>query len=583
MLMCPVAVQVPFRTAEQGCQWLACELQSLKVLLVIDDVWHRKHLQLLNFATKPNCSHPDSTLNVTTRDERVLQDDCGCSIDGLRFTRPVLLGNENATRLLCRHAFRSQQPPAEYKAAVISMLRECKGLPLALQTLGASLVGKHVAEWEQLVQRLRAVDQTLPQFKVIMACCRPSYEALPPHLQRCFMDFAAYPEGAHVPADELVALWAARAPLMSAASIAAAELKLKQLHQRCLVSEDGDGSYHMHNVLRDIAVLEARKSCDRALAAGVAHLPEELQVRGEPDAQQSATRWLPRRMRKQITSLAGLKQVSLHSNSSASSWAGGADMPRLRVLYLQKSAAESLPAALATFSQLRVLSLARMGNLRGLPDTLKSLLMLNVLDLHGCRRLHSLPQCIGQLQQLQRRILRDCESLEVLPEVLGEVLLLRVLDLSGCDALAALPERISGLSQMERLDLRGCRRLAALPERVGDLSQLQSLDLRGCFKLAALPERVGGLSQLQRLDLSGCDALVALPECIGDLSQLQSLDLSGCRRLAALPERVGGLSQLPRLDLSGCWVLAALPERVGDLSQLQSLDLSGCWKLAALP
>jgi hypothetical protein len=96
---------VPFQTAEQGCQWLASELHSSEVLLVLDDVWQHDHLRLLNFATKLNCSHADSTLIVTTRDERVLQDEHGYRIDGLHITRPDVRPECNASAvpplLLC--------------------------------------------------------------------------------------------------------------------------------------------------------------------------------------------------------------------------------------------------------------------------------------------------------------------------------------------------------------------------------------------------------------------------------------------------------------------------------------------------
>jgi hypothetical protein len=269
-------------------------------------------------------------------------------------------------RVCCTQAFNSQQPPTELAAAVSGLVAECKGRPLALQMLGASLVGKKLTEWQILIERLRAADRELPVTQAIMKVCQPSYDALPPYLQKCFMDFAAYPEDAHVAADEPIALWAARAPSMSRASITAAERQLQQLQLRSLVSVDDEGCYHMHDVLRDIAVLEAHKRGDRALAAGVANLPHKLC--SSPRARNRIADRAPHWMRKRTLGMPGIKQVSLHSNRGAQSWSGAVAMPDLKVLDLQNSSATSLPNALATFSKLRVLSLAGMHQLRHLPD-----------------------------------------------------------------------------------------------------------------------------------------------------------------------------------------------------------------------
>jgi NB-ARC domain len=186
-------LQVPFEDDSQGCQWLASDLQTSKVLLVVDDVWRREDLRLLDFATAHDCCHQDSTLIVTTRDRRVLHDEQGYELDGLQITQPGALNDENAALLLCHHAFGSgHAPPAEFEGVVRGLVAECKGLPLALQTLGASVRGKGAGRWQELIERLQRVDLTLSQTQQIMARCKPSYDVLPPHLQQCFVDFAAY-------------------------------------------------------------------------------------------------------------------------------------------------------------------------------------------------------------------------------------------------------------------------------------------------------------------------------------------------------------------------------------------------------
>jgi NB-ARC domain len=119
-------------------------LKARKVLVVLDDVWQREHLQLLNFVTVRGC-HQDSTFVVTSRDERVLHDAGGYAMEknGLSCGPPVLSA-EYASLLPRHHAFESNQVPVGFQDAVSGLVAECKGLLLALQVLGASMRGKDI-------------------------------------------------------------------------------------------------------------------------------------------------------------------------------------------------------------------------------------------------------------------------------------------------------------------------------------------------------------------------------------------------------------------------------------------------------
>jgi hypothetical protein len=130
---------------------------------------------------------------------------------------------------------------------------------MALQVLGSSLPGKSPAEWEEVIKKLKAIERTLPQTKQIQARCQPSYDALPPHLQQCFMDFAAYPEDARVPERELASLWAATATVPQ--GVEWGRQQLEELKLRSLVLQDSRGVY-VHDILRDLAVIAATDSHD---------------------------------------------------------------------------------------------------------------------------------------------------------------------------------------------------------------------------------------------------------------------------------------------------------------------------------
>lgn len=128
--------------------------------------------------------------------------------------------------------------------------------------MGAKLNGQSLDEWEQLIVRLAAGGAAATtDLQDIMRICKPSYDALPLALKQCYLTFAAYPEDKRVPGAELVQLWAALAAV-PVPGCEAAEKYLAELVARCLVLRDWE-AYHMHDILRDLAVQEAGKSGSR--------------------------------------------------------------------------------------------------------------------------------------------------------------------------------------------------------------------------------------------------------------------------------------------------------------------------------
>ena len=96
---------------------------------------------------------------------------------------------------------------------------------------------------------------------------QPSYDALPLSAKRCFVSFALFPEDAHVPADELLQLWSSWALLPCKRAHEAATHNLNILQQASLVlcSETDivpGYTFHMHDVLRDLACSIAQRDTD---------------------------------------------------------------------------------------------------------------------------------------------------------------------------------------------------------------------------------------------------------------------------------------------------------------------------------
>ena len=306
----------PIKTTDLFEQ-LSNELKDKSTLLVLDDVWSARVLQTLDFVTV----NKKSRLIVTTRNRDVLNDvERRFNKEEVHVEEPPLLNLRNSLKLLWYHAFRGLPPVSdealpsllrdepfgvthdddvlrtrdeefhravntlkpEFGAVIVDMLEECKGLPLALQVLGSSLQGKPLATWQSVITSLRAIvypgciESRAPQTAAVAGAAgpavglrivtrpagprmlsQPSYDTLPPHLKQCFMDFAAYPEDARVPEDELAALWAATATVPT--TLEWGREQLRQLKLRSLVMQDYGGVY-MHDILRDLAVFFANAS-----------------------------------------------------------------------------------------------------------------------------------------------------------------------------------------------------------------------------------------------------------------------------------------------------------------------------------
>lgn len=109
-----------------------CTRQGGPLLLVLDDIWNTGQRDgLLCLSVLP----AGSRVILTGRNSGNLHADHGCCV-----ARPVeVLAAAKAEKLLCQHAFRAEQAPPEYAAAVKHALAVCGNLPLALQVVDAGM------------------------------------------------------------------------------------------------------------------------------------------------------------------------------------------------------------------------------------------------------------------------------------------------------------------------------------------------------------------------------------------------------------------------------------------------------------
>lgn len=208
------------------------------------------------------------------------------------------------------------------------------------------------------------------------------------------------------------------------------------------------------------------------------------------------------------------------------------------------------------------------------------------LDLHACQ--HLTPDGLQAIESLSQSLvhvnLEDCGWVNGAAIAhIRTLVMLEDLDLSRCPSLESLPDALSSLRLLTSLDLFCCASLASLPESLSSLTALEKLHLQGCGLLAEIPEGIRHLTALNEVSLEQCHSLEALPEGITALSSLQILSLIGCESLLCLPDGLSGLASLRRLDLSECSNLVEIPASLGGLASLQIMDLSWCDALEDLP
>ncbi|KAJ1413507.1 Virus X resistance protein-like, coiled-coil domain [Sesbania bispinosa] len=95
----------------------------------------------------------------------------------------------------------------EFKEIAIKLIEKCKGLPLALKTIGSLIYTTDILEWESI---LKSEIWDLPEKDSnIIPALMLSYYHLPSHLKRCFAYCSLFPKDFVFEKEHLVLLWMA--------------------------------------------------------------------------------------------------------------------------------------------------------------------------------------------------------------------------------------------------------------------------------------------------------------------------------------------------------------------------------------
>ncbi|WOH09630.1 hypothetical protein DCAR_0729088 [Daucus carota subsp. sativus] len=183
-----------------------------KCLVVIDDIWNVDSWRMLQPAFPLGEKTGGCKILLTTRHLTVAEIGSVCKILGLT--------EDEGWQLLSRKT-RIYDPPelpvaSELERIGRDMVKRCKGLPLAISTLGGILRGKQLLrEWEKINNDIsfylvkgEGVGED-DEYYTVRQVLGLSYDSLPSRLRHCFLCFANYKEDEIIQTADLYMFWMA--------------------------------------------------------------------------------------------------------------------------------------------------------------------------------------------------------------------------------------------------------------------------------------------------------------------------------------------------------------------------------------
>ncbi|XVE50134.1 hypothetical protein DITRI_Ditri01bG0137200 [Diplodiscus trichospermus] len=473
--------------------WLRLQKEK-RILIIVDDVWEKINLKE-KIGIPLGEDHKGCQVLLTTRRLHVCR-----SMQCQRIVRLDCLDDEEARALFEMKAGLENSNDA-IKEEAAKIVQKCKGLPIAIVTLGSALKGNtNLDMWKATYRRLRT--RRLADIEDIneenaYVCLEESFDYLKDmKTKMCFLLCSLFPEDYEIYMENLVRhawgleLYEGISSIEEVRSEVLAAIDV--LKNSCLLVDSGERHVKMHDMVRDVALWIASNKKEISFSIK----SEDIETSSENESFEPYT-------------AISLKKSQIDDLRKA------LICPNLKILLLLEDYHGELVTD-ACFSQ-DMLTTSEAFHFQTNLKTLRlekcRLVDISILGkLTNLRTLH-LERCclpiitiLGKLKKLEV-LSFSCSRINQLPEEIGELNNLKLLDLSYCESLERIPRNlIRRLSKLEELYLYGCRliRWSIEEERYANISELHALSKLKALSLEVAPTNIPKdyvFPRLQRYDV----------------------------------------------------------------------------------
>ncbi|XP_077239352.1 putative disease resistance protein RGA3 [Tasmannia lanceolata] len=561
------------------------KLNGQKFLIVLDDVWgeNQIHTHWDTLRAPFGVGAKGSKIIITTRDERVAR-----MLGAIPSHHLKVLPDADCWELFTRRAFAGGISNAfpELQEIGRQIVKKCKGLPLAVKTLGGILSYKRtVSEWERILTSEIWKDDD----NKILPALRLSYCHLPANQKHCFAYCAKFPKDHWFDKDVLVRQWMATGFIQIKGSTLLEDiggeifddLLLKSFFQR--IHETA--IYVMHDLMHDLAESVSGDECCRMEDGMPRSIPEMARHLSWTDVKEGSMSL------EALSKFKRLRTLRLRAPSSIDNQILNdalMELRCLRVLDLNGFAIDKLPDSIGHLKHLRYLDLSGT-KIERLPESVTNLCNLQILVLKSCWNLKGLPKGITNLVNLRNIFVESVPLLGI-----GKLTSLQTLQhFKLCEESGCQIGELKNLSNIKgRLEISGLEHVQNIEEakeaNLKDKKYLNELRLQwarygssqdGVVNNDGVLEGLQPHANLKELNIESYGG-VSFPSWMSHLSNLTCITIEDCRNCEHPFPLDCQLPSLCELTLQNCPKLQVLP---ADLPAVTQLLIIGCGKLQVLP